>query len=223
MQVDFQPLGQSLRTVVEAGVILAGVAGYYYFGSASPIPKCAPTQKDAQNDSAQALERLSIADLPSKVVHLAQDASVTNLRDLLFRTVPAEQLEGHYIHSLNIAGKFQGFEVYGHPNKSGTTSVIHFGDKLCGHPGIVHGGCISTVFDELFGWTMMWTSGKLGFTANLSVNFRKPLPAEIFGIVFTDFDKLEGRKLFMKARLEDNEGTLYADATALFILPKEQT
>ncbi|RHY02743.1 hypothetical protein DYB30_002629 [Aphanomyces astaci] len=58
-------------------------------------------------------------------------------RDLLFRTVPAEQLEGHYIHSLNIAGKFQGFEVYGHPNKSGTTSVIHFGDKLCGHPGIV--------------------------------------------------------------------------------------
>ncbi|ETW10140.1 hypothetical protein H310_00510 [Aphanomyces invadans] len=220
MQFDFFPVGESLRTALEAGVILAGVAGCYYFGSTQRGATC-PTTSGTKSKAPKPLERLGAADLPSKVAHLAQDSDVTNLRDLLFRTVPAEQLEGHYIHSLNIAGKYQGFEVYGNSDKTGTTSVIHFGDKLCGHPGIVHGGCISTVFDELFGWTMMWTSGKLGFTANLNVNFRKPLPADIFGIVFTDFDRVDGRKLYMKAKLEDNDGTLYADATALFILPKE--
>ncbi|KAH9124223.1 hypothetical protein LEN26_001104 [Aphanomyces euteiches] len=221
MQLEFQPLSQGVQTMLEAGVILAGFVGYY-LGS-SQVATTTSMSKDVSPTKSKALDRLALEDMPSKVKPIAQDVWADSLyRDLLFRTVSSDQIDGHYIHSLNIEGKYQAFEVYGHPDKKATTSLVHFGTKLCGHPGVVHGGCISTVFDEIFGWTMMWMTGKLGFTANLSVNYRKPLPATTFGIVYTEFDKQEGRKLFMKARLEDNEGNLYSDATALFILPREQ-
>ncbi|KAF0695487.1 Aste57867_13704 [Aphanomyces stellatus] len=226
MQLDLQPLSQSAQTMLEAGVILAGFVGYFIGSSRfSPEYKAVvePTNDVVAplDSKPQPLGRLAQADMPSKIRALAQDVDVTNVRDLLFRHIPESQIDDHYIHSLNVTGKYQAFEVYGLPEKTSTTSVVHFGDKLCGHPGIVHGGCISTVFDELFGWTMIWMTGKVGFTANLSVNFRKPLPATTFGIIYTELDKKEGRKLFMKARLEDNDGNLYSEATALFILPKE--
>ncbi|KAH9091531.1 hypothetical protein Ae201684P_011076 [Aphanomyces euteiches] len=139
-----------------------------------------------------------------------------------FDTVPISDVEKNYVHSLHREGKIEAFQVYGDVDRTKTTTLIHFGEELCGHKGIVHGGCIATVFDELFGWTMYWTSDKVGFTANLSVNYRKPLLAKTSGIVHVEIDKLEGRKLYLKARLEDNDGVHYADATALFILPRDK-
>ncbi|CAK4834500.1 unnamed protein product, partial [Aphanomyces euteiches] len=99
-----------------------------------------------------------------------------------------------YIHSLHAPGKYEAFDVYGRSDKSSTVSGVYFGKKLCGHECIVHGGCISTVLDELFGWTMFWMTDKVGFTANLTVHFRKPLPVDTFGIIYTELEKQDRRK-----------------------------
>lgn len=50
--------------------------------------------------------------------------------------------------------------------------IVQFGNALNGHPGVVHGGIISMMFDNCFGWVFLASKLNPGFTANLNVNFR---------------------------------------------------
>eukprot|EP01039_Chlorochromonas_danica_P012300 gene12300-14029_t len=120
------------------------------------------------------------------------------------------------------AGHIPRYEVY---EKTGTQEiavVVHVGDRLCGHPGIVHGGIISTIFDNSFGWLYVATKQKPAFTANLNINYRKPVLANSTAIVRARITEIQGRKLFMSATWE-TDGVVYADATTLFIAPREET
>ena len=105
-------------------------------------------------------------------------------------------------------------------------SVMYFGDYVCGHPGMVHGGLIATVFDEGLARTCFDAlPSKTGVTANLSVNYRKPVFASQFVVLEGSTVKVEGRKAWVKGELyalgEDGmKGQLLADATALYVEPK---
>lgn len=128
---------------------------------------------------------------------------------------------------------------------SSVVSVFHIGQDLCGHPGFVHGGLLSVLFDEVFARCVSaaFPSG-LGMTANLNVDFRKPaLPDRIY-VLRTKTVKVEGRKAWVEGRMtylplalpsadsnsivadsgllrEDSEGAvMVAEAKALFIEPK---
>jgi acyl-coenzyme A thioesterase PaaI-like protein len=122
-------------------------------------------------------------------------------------------------------------------------SVFHIGRDLCGHPGFVHGGLLSVLFDEVFARCVSaaFPSG-LGMTANLSVDFRKPaLPDRVY-VLRAETVKVEGRKAWVEGRMsylplavpdgktivqdtellrEDNEGVvMVSEAKALFVEPK---
>lgn len=73
--------------------------------------------------------------------------------------------------SLHGKGKFEKIEMYHNPTEKKLVSVFHFGDKICGHPTIIHGGAIGVVLDETLGWLFILTSG-VGYTANLNINYR---------------------------------------------------
>ncbi|KAG9408131.1 hypothetical protein AC1031_021376 [Aphanomyces cochlioides] len=164
-----------------------------------------------------------VIEVPQKLLQISNDPNYTHMNVDVFKNTGFAIGASHFIHSLQGAGKYEILEVYGHNDKQFTTSVIQFGANLCGHEGVVHGGCISTVIDELFQWTAYWTTGRIGYTANLNVNYRRPLPVERPGIITAQFEKRDGRKLYMNARLEDNDGHLYTEATTLFLLPKEES
>jgi len=88
-------------------------------------------------------------------------------------------------------------------DESESLIITHVGRKLCGHEGIVHGGLLAALLDEGMGRTVSYdcdyscsgeaddTSGhfvcvqainnlpgKIGFTANISVNYRAPTTAD---------------------------------------------
>lgn len=44
-----------------------------------------------------------------------------------------------------------------------------------GPPGIMHGGLVSTLADELAAWVVIGQLGKFGFTAQMSCKFAKPV------------------------------------------------
>lgn len=46
-----------------------------------------------------------------------------------------------------------------------------------GWEGIIHGGIVSAILDEVMAWSLIGED-RLGFTARLEVEFRKPVPAE---------------------------------------------
>ncbi|QQK42593.1 Thioesterase superfamily [Penicillium digitatum] len=128
---------------------------------------------------------------------------------------------------------------------SSVVSVFHIGQDLCGHPGFVHGGLLTVLFDEVFARCVsaVLPSG-LGMTANLNVDFRKPALPDRMYVLRTKTVKVEGRKAWVEGRMtylpltlplsadsngivsdasllrEESEGAvMVAEAKALFIEP----
>ncbi|KAL4935444.1 HotDog domain-containing protein [Aspergillus oleicola] len=118
------------------------------------------------------------------------------------------------------------------PRKTTSTTLFHLSTDLCGHPGYIHGGLLSILFDEVFAHTISqsFKSGT-GMTANLNVDFRKPaLPGRVY-MLQAETVKVEGRKAFVEGRMVmlpveewkgegEDEGVLVAEARALFVEPR---
>lgn len=123
-------------------------------------------------------------------------------------------------------------------------SAFHIGAHLCGHPGFVHGGLLSVLFDEVFARcaSVAFPSG-LGMTANLNVDFRKPALPERIYILRAETMGVDGRKAWIGGRLSylpfsltgfcpgqgtvvdpgllsEEDGVMVAEGKALFVEPK---
>ena len=108
-------------------------------------------------------------------------------------------------------------------------SLQYLGPALCGHPGIVHGGLLATILDEgLARCCFAALPNKVGVTASLKIDYRKPCMAGQFVVLKAETTKVEGRKAWVKGRLETlvDEGrgevpVVLAEAEALFVEPKQ--
>lgn len=109
--------------------------------------------------------------------------------------------------------------------------IFYVGNNLSGHPGVVHGGFLATMLDEgLARCAFPALPNKVGVTASLSINYRKPTMAGQYLILVANTTKVEGRKAWANGviePLEDYEtkepGTPIqplVEAEALFIEPK---
>lgn len=105
-------------------------------------------------------------------------------------------------------------------------SISHLGPSLCGHPGIVHGGLLATLLDEgLARACFPALPNKVGVTANLQINYRKPCPAGSYVVLRAETTKVEGRKAWVRGWIEllgegVEEGERLVEAEALFIEPR---
>lgn len=105
--------------------------------------------------------------------------------------------------------------------------ICHVGRDMCGHDGIVHGGLLSTLLDEgLARCCFPALPNKIGVTANLTINYRKPTRADQFLLLKAKTTKVDGRKAWVEGHIEslplsDAETPVtLVEATALFIEPK---
>jgi uncharacterized protein (TIGR00369 family) len=85
-----------------------------------------------------------------------------------------------------------------------------------GFPGIVHGGIVFTMLDEVLGRvTMVGDHTKFTVTAKVEVRFRKPVPTgeplQIHGRV----DRRRGRLFFTSAELRLPDGSIAAEAKGM--------
>jgi acyl-coenzyme A thioesterase PaaI-like protein len=105
-------------------------------------------------------------------------------------------------------------------------SVTYVGENLCGHPGIVHGGYLATMLDEgMARCCFAALPHKIGVTANLSIDYRKPVPAGSYLVLRAETTKVEGRKAWVKGRIElltepGKTATVFTEATGMFVSPK---
>jgi acyl-coenzyme A thioesterase PaaI-like protein len=94
-----------------------------------------------------------------------------------------------------------------------------FGSAYEGPPGSVHGGFVAAAFDEVLGYVQS-LSGQAGMTGTLKVVYRSPTPLHTPLLFEAELDRVEGRKIFTRARLEAG-GVLCAEAEAVFISFRE--
>ncbi|RMZ92443.1 hypothetical protein DV736_g319, partial [Chaetothyriales sp. CBS 134916] len=105
--------------------------------------------------------------------------------------------------------------------------IFYVGTDVSGHPGIVHGGFVATIMDEgLARCAFPAMPNKVGVTANLKIDYRRPTMAGQFLVLRAKTTKVEGRKAWSEGWLESlevpegEEPEHLAEGSALFVEPK---
>eukprot|EP01138_Halocafeteria_seosinensis_P002211 gb/GECG01002263.1/.p1 GENE.gb/GECG01002263.1/~~gb/GECG01002263.1/.p1 ORF type:complete len:205 (+),score=27.05 gb/GECG01002263.1/:1-615(+) len=153
----------------------------------------------------------------------AEATPVSASQDVNLLLTPSEffPTDHHLLHqALSGSEKLERYDIVWFPEHKVVQARVLFGQNLSGHPGIVHGGAIASVFDDVFGVLFFALRMGTGFTANLNVNYKLPIPAGRDVLYQVELQKVEGRKVQLKAFIYDADNTSrkLADATALFIM-----
>ena len=106
------------------------------------------------------------------------------------------------------------------------TGVAHFTPNAESHSGYCHGGSMTAAMDDVIGWTSFFVTGQCvpwsGFTAQVNVSLRRPIPVGSYLKIAGEITKTEGRKVWISSCLvcgnDDNE--VYCTAEGLAILKK---
>eukprot|EP00871_Galdieria_phlegrea_P005198 jgi/Galph1/567/GphlegSOOS_G5376.1 len=117
------------------------------------------------------------------------------------------------------ANKEFSVKMYHKKEANKVTYVVRAGERVQGPPGYVHGGAIATLLDDCLGSTV-FLSGSFAMTANLNINYRKPIPLNSVRRVEGILERQEGRKLYAKGCIYDRDGSVHAEATGLFVIPR---
>jgi uncharacterized protein (TIGR00369 family) len=100
------------------------------------------------------------------------------------------------------------FEVEGEEVVVRTSVPRHFE----GYVGHVHGGVISALLDETIGWACCLAAGRLCYTVELKLRFRRPLPAATPITVRGRATGSASRMQLGEGSIEDSQGRLLASA-----------
>jgi acyl-coenzyme A thioesterase PaaI-like protein len=99
----------------------------------------------------------------------------------------------------------------------GVQATHAFDERHVGAPGIAHGGAVATVFDDLFGF-LLYIIGDLAVTRKLEVLYESPVMLGATYDLSARVARIEGRKIFVEARMKQLEGSsIVASASALFL------
>lgn len=117
-----------------------------------------------------------------------------------------------------VGGKHEnGFGLQFELQSDNTLTAIYTFDVLKqGPPGIVHGGAIAAVLDEAM-TAAVFAAGKPALTVNLMVDYRAIVPINTQVQIMGRIDVIERRKIFTQAKIILPDGTVPAEAKALFI------
>ncbi len=97
-------------------------------------------------------------------------------------------------------------------------SDFRLGAAYEGPPGLVHGGVVSLMLDQVLGHAVS-TSGRPGMTGTLTIVYRQGTP---LGDLRCEawVDHREGIKTYGKGRILNPDGEVTAEAEGVFILPR---
>ncbi|KZL69879.1 thioesterase superfamily protein [Colletotrichum incanum] len=157
-------------------------------------------------------------DSPFHVVQVSQNRTVLPTRENQYvggtlntpDTIPAWLI----LHPRPQAPDWKVDELY---------SLITFNDGMIGFPDTAHGGVVALVLDEVTGIHIVAQRptgaepNKDFRTGYLNTSFHKPVPAPGTVLVRSKVLKVEGRKHFIAAQIENEHGELLAKAEVLYI------
>jgi hypothetical protein len=103
--------------------------------------------------------------------------------------------------------------------------LITLGSAHEGAPGRSHGGIVSALFDDVYGFVLT-ILGQPAFTGTLTIRYELGVPIHVPLECRVRLDGRDGRKLLMSGELtgvdEDGSPTVYTRSTATFVAIDEQ-
>jgi acyl-coenzyme A thioesterase PaaI-like protein len=116
-----------------------------------------------------------------------------------------------------------GFQrIFWNKESGEIVTVIWFGGAIAGWPGVTHGGVTATIMDENLGrCALKQFPAMTGVTANLELNYLKPVVTNSFYVVRAVPEKgFTERKGWVSGRLETLDGRVCVEGKGLFVVPK---
>lgn len=113
-----------------------------------------------------------------------------------------------------------GIRVHRHGDEA--VAAFNLGAAFEGAPRRAHGGIVSAIFDDVMGYVTQLLQVP-AYTGRLTVHFRAPVPVGEDLSARGWLERRDGRKLFMRSEMAAADGTVIAEAEALFIaIPPER-
>jgi acyl-coenzyme A thioesterase PaaI-like protein len=155
---------------------------------------------------------------PSADVVASTTKTVAELNDRLaeYEVDEPDQLSGRLV---TVAGRAQLAVPALHIDELDEDHMIgrvRFGRHFLGSNGVVHGGAIPLLFDDLLGRFAIVGDRPRSRTAYLHVDYRSVAPIDVMLRVAAHVEREEGRKRFLRGTLHDGD-RLCAEVTALFV------
>lgn len=103
------------------------------------------------------------------------------------------------------------------------TSEFTIGEEYQGYPGVVHGGIVAAMLDEVAGRSHMGVDPpRFMYTAKLDIRYRKNVPVGQPLLLVGIAGNNKRRTATASSAIYDKEGTLLAEAEALLVdIPEE--
>lgn len=95
------------------------------------------------------------------------------------------------------------------------------GEWYQGYPGIVHGGILSTLLDEIMVKAIQGL-GITAVTAKLEATFRRPVPLGEKLYLTGWVEKRKGKKILTSGEIRNKEGQLFAQGRGLFVVRTQE-
>ncbi len=96
-------------------------------------------------------------------------------------------------------------------------------DHLCGIDGVVHGGILTLVLEEVAQWTIISHFAKFGMTREVSVRYLKPVPINKEIIVEAEIIDQKEKDVLFHCTVRDSKVTLLTESDSNWILASPST
>lgn len=98
--------------------------------------------------------------------------------------------------------KFGDIEMLSDHENNRSYTFFHLGAKLSGHHGIVHGGLLATILDEITCRLAFQNfKSKKGVTANLNINYKQPCYVDSYVMLKCEVIRKTGRKCWVRGQI----------------------
>jgi len=169
--------------------------------------------------------RLSNGWLGNDLMH-SKSSPVRILEYRLFYNEELKGGEGDGTSTINVNGD-------GEENKCSTTltGIVHFTKNAESHPKHCHGGSMTSIMDDVIGWTGFCVSGEVkpwsGYTVQVNTTLKKIVKVGMILKIVGKVVKIERRKVWVEAVLidpqcEEGDDSIHAKAEGLVILKKTE-
>ena len=103
-------------------------------------------------------------------------------------------------------------------SENGCYTKCSIPDYLCGIDGVVHGGMIALLLDEVSQWTMIARLGKMGLTREISVRFLKAVPTNTEIVVEARIDAQDEKETVLRSTIHSKDNDLLAEGESRWIM-----
>ena len=96
------------------------------------------------------------------------------------------------------------------------TSSLKLEERFKGWDQLIHGGIISTIFDELMAWTVIYVTKNIMLTKSITTNYYNKVNTNTEIQAFAWIEEIKSKEVILKSELYNDKNNLCAQATGVY-------